>query len=150
MEELILKLYEFSRSYPAPEEWLGSCVRLYQVTSEEELLKTSAFQAAKQRMDCYVQSAAKLQRQAEKLCLEPDGPYMYGETLESDLENIERFEKAVTYSDYYEAFQKISWKSWRLTGIKQCQRKRAEQVKALRGGNEGGSLKKFQAGPIYF
>ena len=58
MEELILKLYEFSRSYPAPEEWLGSCVRLYQVTSEEELLKTSAFQAAKQRMDCYVQSAA--------------------------------------------------------------------------------------------
>lgn len=132
MEELILKLYEFSRSYPAPEEWLGSCVRLYQVTSEEELLKTSAFQAAKQRMDCYVQSAAKLQRQAEKLCLEPDGPYMYGETLESDLENIERFEKAVTYSDYYEAFQKISWKKLAANRDKTVSKEKAEQVKALR------------------
>ncbi len=132
IEELILKLYEFSRSYPEPEEWLDSCVDLYQVRSEEELIKTPAFSLAKRRIDCYIQSALLLQKRAQKLCLEPDGPYMYEEMLCSDLENIKKFQKAATYSDYYNAVLNMSWKKLAPNRDKTVSKEKAEQVKALR------------------
>lgn len=132
IEELILKLYEFSRSYPAPEKWLHSCVDLYRVSSEEELIETPAFITAKRRIDCYVQSALSLQKRAQSLCLEPDGPYMYEEMICSDLENIERFQKAATYSEYYNALQNMSWKKLAANRDKTVSKEKAEQVKMLR------------------
>ena len=40
IEDLILKIYEFSRSYPDSEAWLESCVEAYRIPDVETLEKT--------------------------------------------------------------------------------------------------------------
>ena len=42
IEEIILRLYEYSRSYPQPERWLDSCVRAYETGRNEELVRRAA------------------------------------------------------------------------------------------------------------
>ena len=37
--DIILKMYEYSRSYPNPEEWLSDCVKFYGISSVDELEK---------------------------------------------------------------------------------------------------------------
>ena len=37
IEELILKIYEYSRSYPDADRWIRDCVRSYQIDTLEEL-----------------------------------------------------------------------------------------------------------------
>ena len=39
LEDLILRLYEFSRSYPKPDTWLDLCVEQYDIASPEDLEK---------------------------------------------------------------------------------------------------------------
>ena len=37
IEDLILKIYEFSRSYPDSEAWLDSCVKAYEIPDVKAL-----------------------------------------------------------------------------------------------------------------
>ena len=41
IEDLILKIYEFSRSYPDSEEWLDSCVKVYGIPDVKTLEESS-------------------------------------------------------------------------------------------------------------
>ena len=52
----------------------------------------------------------KLLEHALKICEEPDGPYMYGDMLESDLENASRLEQTEAFDDQYEAVCGFAWK----------------------------------------
>ncbi|MFQ9345706.1 MAG: hypothetical protein ACLR2O_09515 [Coprococcus sp.] len=44
LKDLILKIYEFSRSYPDSEAWLESCVEAYRIPDVETLEKSSFMQ----------------------------------------------------------------------------------------------------------
>ena len=74
LEEIILKLYEFSRSCPDPEGWLADCVRACQVQTGAELEKTPFFAFVREEVDHAMETAVRLKDQALALCLEPDGP----------------------------------------------------------------------------
>lgn len=132
VEELIVKLYEYSRSYPDPEEWLAGCMDAYQVTCEEELLGTDYFQKAREQVRLAMESARRVQRQAIELCREPDGPYMYEDMLTDDLRKVERFKNASTYSEYWDAAANLTWMRLAANKDKQVSSKKAEQVKDLR------------------
>ena len=132
LEDIILKLYEFSRSCPDPEGWLADCVRACRVQTGEELGKTPFFAFVREEVDHAMETAVRLKDQALALCLEPDGPYMYEEMLESDMKNVERFRQAATYAQYRRASEQIAWKKLAPNRDKAVSKEKAERVKKLR------------------
>lgn len=124
IEEIILKMYEYSRSYPRPDRWLDQCVKAY----ESENLEVRAEERVRMR-------AADIERVLErglKICEEPDGPYMYGDMLDSDLEELERLQRAENFDAMYSAAAGFKWK--RLSSKKDdtVSPDKKEKVKKLR------------------
>lgn len=124
IEEIILKMYEYSRSYPRPDRWLDQCVKAY----ESEDLEVRAEERVRMR-------AADIERVLErglKICEEPDGPYMYGDMLDSDLEELERLQRAENFDAMYSAAAGFKWK--RLSSRKDdtVSPDKKEKVKKLR------------------
>ena len=124
IEEIILKMYEYSRSYPRPDRWLDQCVKAY--ASED--LEVRAEERVRMR-------AADIERVLErglKICEEPDGPYMYGDMLDSDLEELERLQRAENFDAMYSAAAGFKWK--RLSSKKDdtVSPDKKEKVKKLR------------------
>ena len=124
IEEIILKMYEYSRSYPRPDRWLDQCVKAY----ESEDLEVRAEERVRMR-------AADIERVLErglKICEEPDGPYMYGNMLDSDLEELERLQRAENFDAMYSAAAGFKWK--RLSSRKDdtVSPDKKEKVKKLR------------------
>ena len=72
IEELIERLYEFSRSYPEPDRWLAECVHAYEVENMEELQTTVYYQAMQKNMVGYMAGAKELLRQGLAVCMAPD------------------------------------------------------------------------------
>ena len=102
IEEIILNMYEYSRSYPLPDRWLDQCVEAY----ESEDLETRAQERVRMR-------TADIRRVLEhglKVCEEPDGPYMYGDMLDSDLEELGALERADNFDAMYSAAAAFKWK----------------------------------------
>ena len=124
IEEIILKMYEYSRSYPRPDRWLDQCVKAY----ESEDLEVRAEERVRMR-------AADIERVLErglKICEEPDGPYMYGDMLDSDLKELERLQRAENFDAMYSAAAGFKWK--RLSSRKDdtVSPDKKEKVKKLR------------------
>ena len=124
IEEIILKMYEYSRSYPRPDRWLDQCVKAY--ASED--LEVRAEERVRMR-------AADIERVLErglKICEEPDGPYMYGDMLDSDLQELERLQQAENFDAMYSAAAGFKWR--RLSSRKDdtVSPDKKEKVKKLR------------------
>ena len=127
IEEIILKLFEYSRSYPQPEKWLDSCVKAYEAPESGEMRQRAA-----ERVRSRAGDIRKVLEHALKICEEPDGPYMYGDMLEPDLVNLKKLENTETFDVQYDAACGFSWK--RLSGKKDetVSDEKKEAVKKLR------------------
>ena len=124
IESIILKLYEYSRSYPQPDKWLDGCVDAYHSPDLED--------KAKERVLIRTADIRRVLERGMKICETPDGPYMYADMLASDLAELEKFAQAESFDAMYHAAADISWK--RLSAKKDetvCPEKR-ERVKKLR------------------
>ena len=115
IEELILQLYEYSRSYPQPEKWLKECVNNYEI-DPEKMEEADVVQEAKARVRQNLTDVKGFVQQAIEVCELPAGPYMYGEMLDSDLVQIEQLEKAETFCQQEQIVSDFTWK--RLSGKK--------------------------------
>lgn len=131
-EEMILKIYQFAMSAPWPEEWLEDCLKVYRCENFEQLCQTPFVKELLVEVKKQVNEAERIYRGGIAICEEPDGPYMYAELLEEELEQVEKINCAQTYMELQEAFNTLDFK--RLPSKKDdsvCANKR-EQVKALR------------------
>ena len=115
IEELILQLYEYSRSYPQPEKWLKECVNNYEI-NPEKMEEADVVQEAKARVRQNLTDVKGFVQQAIEVCELPAGPYMYGEMLDSDLVQIEQLEGAETFCQQEQIVSNFTWK--RLSGKK--------------------------------
>ena len=107
IEELILKLYEFSRSYPQPEKWLESCVSVY---TPENILSSDFVKNAEQRARQRMEDVLEILNRALRVCEEPDGPYMYADMIESDIKEAEKTGRAAGFEEMYTAVSGFTWK----------------------------------------
>ena len=123
---------KFPEATPAPEECVGLLCAPLSGDVGRRTVKDLCFSGGKTADGLLCPKCCKTAKTSGKAVLRAGRALYVRETLESDLENIERFEKAVTYSDYYEAFQKISWKKLAANRDKTVSKEKAEQVKALR------------------
>lgn len=111
LEEIILKLQEYADSNPWPREWLEACRASYNVETVEELEASPLggyLQAYLQKM---CGSMVKTLEQIQKLCEEPDGPYMYGELVEAECEMLDGLCKCKSLQEWETKLQTLSFKT---------------------------------------
>lgn len=104
IEELVLKLYRFSVSYPWPQEWLKDTLKAFQIQSLEEMEETEWM---KQLQDYLKLMLGDFEERLEKylsICHETDGPYMYIELLEAEKEMITKLKGLNSYREFYKGF----------------------------------------------
>ena len=109
LEEYISKLYEFSMSYPWPEDWISQCMEDYKITTVSELENAVWCRYLVHYIGTIVHECRNSMDAAIKICERPDGPYMYGQMLETEREMLEALLKPDSLQEYYEAFEKISF-----------------------------------------
>ena len=129
IEELILKLYEFSCSYPQPGKWLESCVRAYK---EENMLSSGFVKNAELRVRRRGKEIGGILSRALKVCEEPDGPYMYADMIESDRKYLERIVNAENFEAMYDAVTGFAWKRLSTKRDETVSPEKKEEVKKLR------------------
>ena len=129
IEELILKLYEFSCSYPQPGKWLDSCVLAYK---GEDLLSSGFVKNAELRARRRGQDIDGILSRALKICEEPDGPYMYADMIESDRKYLDRIVKAENFETMYEAVNGFAWRRLSTKRDETVSAEKKEEVKKLR------------------
>lgn len=130
LEKYILQMYEFAESYPIPEQWLESCVTIYEngMKADSEFCK---------RLVAYLQNCLKDisndMEHALDICREAGGPYMYEKTIEADKELLRPALLADSFEAYYQVFAKMGkWDRMAANRDSQVDKELAEYVKDLR------------------
>lgn len=107
LEEYILKLYEFSMSYPWPEEWLLKREKDYEITSVTEMEESDWCRYLTEYIQVSFQECADRLARARKLAEMPAGPYYYGSLLEQEEEMLKRVSQKTTFRAIGEAAEGI-------------------------------------------
>lgn len=131
LEEQLLSLYEFAMSYPWPEEWLQEHQKDYDVPGGG-LDACPWVEELKSYVKTQLSEAVQLLEQALSLCREPDGPYMYLDTLLEDQERVEELSHAENFSELYEGFSSLSFgriSSKKDVAVSQEKRERAKELR---------------------
>lgn len=110
IQELILKLYEFSMSYPYPEEWLSSCRKAYDIETEEDLEKASWMKLVMEEVKKQLEEAGDLLFQARALSGEEDGPGFYLELLELEETSVKKLQQEERFFSLREKIQGLEFK----------------------------------------
>lgn len=132
LEELILKIYEFSRSYPDADKWLKDCVEAYRVTNEEELEDSIYVRCILENVTRYLADVKELLKQGLTICREADGPAAYESTLLLDQQMVERICEADTFAKLVDVMQKVSWSRLSANRDKSVSEEKVARVKAIR------------------
>ncbi len=132
IEELILKIYEFSRSYPDPEEWIRRCRDAYRAESLKELEEGEAVRLAMGHTMEYLREAKGLLETGLFICQEADGPSAYETTLLGDSQLIERLLSYDSFEKMAGAMADISWGRLAANRDKTVSEEKTAQVKAIR------------------
>lgn len=129
IKEQILSIYNFAMSYPWPEEWLTESAAMYECEDFNEAPWVELLLLDIRRMTGDLQKEIQ---QALKITELPDGPYMYGEALESDIKLFEQIEMAETYEEMANIFQTLSFTALGRKKDEAVSESRKEQVKGIR------------------
>lgn len=90
LEKHILDLHGYALSNPFPEEWLLARKQDYQAEGVGELEKSDWGRYLLAHLQRIAGSLCREMEEVKALCEQPDGPYMYGELVESELEQISK------------------------------------------------------------
>ncbi|MCH5338033.1 MAG: helicase-exonuclease AddAB subunit AddA [Acetatifactor sp.] len=100
LERHILNLSRYAASFPWPEEWLNQRKEDYQATTVEELGAGKWREYLLRHLERMIQGCIEKMRRVQALCHEPDGPHMFGELVDGELEQLEELKNCSTLSDY--------------------------------------------------
>lgn len=100
LEQHILNLSRYASGFPWPEEWLEERREDYGDGDVTALCESSCGRYLAGHLAAMVQGWIHKMERVRALCLEPDGPYMYGELVEEELEQLERLETCADLSGY--------------------------------------------------
>ena len=109
LNEMILQLYEFSRSYPWPEKWLDSFVGIYRIENREELDRAEWLAPLTQNIRFVLKDCEQLLKQALAVTQQDDGPDMYEKAVRSDLEKYESLSKLTSFCELSVALSDIKY-----------------------------------------
>ncbi|MCC3372787.1 UvrD-helicase domain-containing protein [Cohnella sp. REN36] len=85
LHRLALELYDFARSHPEPERWLGATAAAFRVPDAEALAGSPWISSMRADVQLALEGAAELLRGGIALAGQPGGPSPYADTLADDL-----------------------------------------------------------------
>ncbi len=103
MRQMILSLYEFSRSYPWPEEWLSDCVQGYCMEGPGELDQAVWMKPLVGTIRAVLLGLAGLMEEALSLCMDGDGPQVYADVVEREMEDYRSMAAESGFAGLYNA-----------------------------------------------
>ena len=109
LNEMILQLYEFSRSYPWPEKWLDSFVGAYRIETREELDRAEWLAPLTENICFVLKDCEQLLKRALAITQQDDGPDMYEKAVQSDLEKYEGLSRLTSFCELSEALSDIKY-----------------------------------------
>ena len=109
LNEMILQLYEFSRSYPWPEKWLDSFVGAYSIETREELDRAEWLAPLTENICFVLKDCEQLLKQALAITQQDDGPDMYEKAVQSDLEKYEGLSRLTSFCELSGALSDIKY-----------------------------------------
>lgn len=109
VRDMIFKLYSYAQSYPWPKQWLREALSCYEIKTEQELEQAPFIEMTveygKQMVKGYLEQAEHY----HELCQDVDGPDMYEEACEQDVELMEKLLSCSTYQNFYEELGKCKF-----------------------------------------
>ncbi len=109
LNEMILQLYEFSRSYPWPEKWLDSFVGAYRIETREELDRAEWLAPLTENICFVLKDCEQLLKQALAITQQDDGPDMYEKAVQSDLEKYDGLSRLTSFCELSGALSDIKY-----------------------------------------
>lgn len=132
LDALVLKLYEFSMSYPWPEQWLEECREAYQIDSPEEVQASIWVQElmieAKKRLSSILEGI----EENRKTAVSPGGPYPYDEALAADQQMVEELLTTESFDGMVRAMAGLKFKALSRKKADDVSEALKDQVKAER------------------
>lgn len=132
LEALVLQLYQFSISYPWPEEWLRKMKEAFAITNCEELEQAAWMADLLSYIKLMLQDFAAEYRKAFEICEEVDGPKTYQPNIEAELAMIEELAKRDGYVELLEGFGALQFKALSRKKDPDADPDKKEAVKAIR------------------
>lgn len=132
LEEIILQLYEYSRSYPNPETWLDTCAARYDVETVEALTQAPFVAVIMKDIQNLLKDLEESLIFAQEICREENGPAAYLNTLESDLNVILGLQSAKTFAEMEQKFSELKWERLATNRDKTVAEEKIEIVKSIR------------------
>ena len=131
LENLIIQLYDASRSYPNPTRWLQQCVERYDIQTPMELERKPFVQAIMNETSQYIQEARELLDYAIELCDEEDGPLSYKENIQFDIGQLEMLSKANTFAEMQKLIRFVDFPNLKACRNKEVCPTKKEQVQTV-------------------
>jgi len=132
LEELILQMYEFSRSFPNPNSWMDFCVTQYEIHTPEELDEKPFIQEAVREARQYLNDMNVLLMHAIEVCDSQDGPQAYRDTLYLDRNQILDIQACTSFAELQEAMTSVVWDKLKANRDKNVSEQKIQQVKDMR------------------
>lgn len=132
VREMILELFHVAESNPWQDEWLDSLLESYRAT-DENLDETAWMQAMNYYYRNAMQGILEELQTALELTKMSDGPDMYRETIESDLELLQKLAAQDTYAKIYAVLKDgVSYAKLKAARNYEGSIEKQETVKAIR------------------
>lgn len=129
LEELIMQVYDFSRSFPDADGWLTSCAEQYIYREEKEC---PFLERALLQVKNYLDGMEELLHEAKAYCQASAGPYMYLDMVESDLEQIKAMKCVESFAQMSVKVRGMKWKKLAANRDKEVSIEISSMVKNLR------------------
>ncbi|BCB02983.1 helicase-exonuclease AddAB subunit AddA [Bacillus sp. KH172YL63] len=117
LQDMIRKLYDFSRSHPNPDEWLRGLETMYEIGEGSEIDELNFIQPLLTDIQLQLHGAKNLFQRAYELTRVPGGPGPRAENFLDDLALVESLEESrrESWSALYENIQTLAF-----TKLKPC------------------------------
>ncbi|SHE75264.1 helicase-exonuclease AddAB subunit AddA [Clostridium fallax] len=111
LQDMILKLYNFSMSGPNPKKWLEERAEDFNINDLNDLSDTKWWNILSETITIELYGIVKLFEKAKDICISSDGLEPYIQNLDDDLIKINRIKEALSIGieETYKAFSSIKF-----------------------------------------
>ena len=109
LEQHILNLSQYASAFPWPEEWLAQRKGDYPASPAEGQEQSLWEKYLLAHVSGMVGGCVEKMRQVQALCQEPSGPYMFGETVDRELEELEELGDCHTLAEYAQKLPAVTF-----------------------------------------
>ncbi len=151
LEQHILNLSRYAASFPFPGQWLEERKKDYSAATVEEICDSDYGRYLLEYLHSAVGGCAEKLGRVKNLCEEPDGPYMYGELVEGELEQLQGLLGCRSLTDYEVKLKAVSFgrlSSRKDDSVSAVKRELARNLRAQVKDSVQGLAERFFATPL--